>query len=592
MPLVYLLGQSGSAKTTTVAQSGMEAELVAGSASQGGEQTPTETLNLWFTGNAALLEVGTTVRGNATRLARVIQRTRARAYRSAFGAGAAARAAIVCVSMDQLQAQDGGASLLASARSANADLRQITRLLGMSIPVYVIVTKADRVSHFQEYMRNLSEEEVRQIVGMTLPRNDATPGTYADQAGRSVSSAIDGLVYKLGEFRVEMLDREAEPANKPGLYEFPREVGKLRRSLKDFLVEVCRPSQLNANPYLRGFYFTGIRARIVERAVSPAHAAVQVPAMQEAGATQFLNLSRTRADAAAQTAAPTMVAMRVPQWTFLPRLLPEVVLGDKSALMASKQSAPARLFRRLLYGSVAALFAIWLLFLLVSYSNNAALESRVAAAGNTLSKASPGLPGTAELSALDDLRQTMVQLDDYEVHGAPLTYRFGLYHGARVNSQAHKVYFEYFRPMLLAPAQENFLAYMRSLPDSPATTSDFGSYLAAYNPLKAYLITTSNPDKSQSKFLTPVFLQYWIGNRTVDPGSNSSRKSRLISMPVSYCTILPMRSRRIRRWLSIHASTSRSFLPRRAFIRPCFLTPTGRVLPSTSIRTIRAPRAT
>src|SRR6185437_5719419 len=148
--------------------------------------------------------------------------------------------------------------------------------------------------------------------------------------------------------------------------------------------------------------------------------------------------------------------------------LPEVVLGDKSALAASKQCAPARLFRRLLYGSVAALFAIWLVFLLISYSNNSELESRVAAAGNTLSKAAPGLPGAAELSALDDLRQTMVQLDSYEAHGAPFAYRFGLYRGARLNTQAHKVYFEYFRPMLLAPAQENFLAYMRSLPDSPA----------------------------------------------------------------------------------------------------------------------------
>lgn len=63
LPLVYLLGESGSAKTTTVTQSGMEAELVAGSASHGAEQAPTETLNLWFTGAAALLEVGTTIRG-------------------------------------------------------------------------------------------------------------------------------------------------------------------------------------------------------------------------------------------------------------------------------------------------------------------------------------------------------------------------------------------------------------------------------------------------------------------------------------------------------------------------------------------------
>lgn len=525
LPLIYVLGQAGSAKTTMVAQSGLDAELVAGNASHTAEQVSTESLNLWFTGKAAILEVGSAIRGNASRLSRLIHRTRAKAYRSAFGSGAAPRAAIVCVSMDQITARDGGESLAASARATNADLREISRILGMSIPVYVIVTKTDRVPHFDKFVRNLSDDEVRQALGITLARNEATPGTYADQAGRSLATALDGLVYKLGEFRVEMLDREAEVANTPGVYEFPREFGKLRNNLKEFLVQVCKPSQLSANPYLRGFYFTGIRARMVERAVS-SQAAAQVPAMQEAGATQFLNLSRSRAESAA-TAAPTMVATRVPQWTFLPKLFPEVILGDKSALTANTQSAPARLFRRLLYGSVAVLLAVWLVFLLVSYANNSALERRVAEANGTLSKAAAGLPGTAELTALDNLRQTMVQLDGYEANGAPLTYRFGLYHGAQLDAQAHNVYFEYFRPMLLEPTQENFLSYMRSLPSTPAASSDFGAYLNAYNPLKAYLITTSNPDKSQPKFLTPVFLQYWLGQRSVDPAQQQLAQNQI-----------------------------------------------------------------
>lgn len=516
LPLIYVMGQNGSAKTTMVVQSGLDAELVAGTASQGTEQASTDVLNLWFTGTAAILEIGSALRGNPGKLARLVHRTRANAYRSAFGTGAAPRAVVVCVSMDQVLTPDGGNSLMASARATNADLREISKWLGMSVPVYVIVTKTDRIPHFEQYVRNLSEEEVRQVLGATLPRNEATPGTYADQAGRTLSSVIDGVAYKLGEFRVEMLDRESDPANTLGVYEFPREFGKSRRILKEYLVELCKPSQLSANPYLRGFYFTGIRARVVERAVTTPQPA-QVPAMQEAGATQFLNLSRMRSEAAGQSARPTMVANRVPQWTFLPRLLPEVILADKTALTATTQSAPARLFRRILYGSLAALFAIWLVFLLVSFSKNAKLENRVADAGNALSKAAAGLPGITELRALDELRQTMVQLDDYETDGAPFSYRFGLYHGEKLNARAHQIYFEYFRAMLLAPAQDNLLAFMRSLPDAPAASSDFGSYLAAYNPLKAYLITTSNPDKSQVKFLTPVFLQYWIGSRTIDP---------------------------------------------------------------------------
>jgi type VI secretion system protein ImpL len=71
--------------------------------------------------------------------------------------------------------------------------------------------------------------------------------------------------------------------------------------------------------------------------------------------------------------------------------------------------------------------------------------------------------------------------------------------------------------MMLNPTQANWVAYMRTMPDAPATSSDFTSYIAAYNPLKAYLITTSNPDKSQPKFLTPVFYQYWAGTRAIEP---------------------------------------------------------------------------
>ena len=268
LPLVYILGDSGTAKTTTVMRSGLDPELLAGTAPHEGDQVQTEVLNLWFTRIAALLEVGAAVRQNNTLLARLVHRTRARAYRSAFGTGAAPRAVVVCLSTEQLLAGDGGQSLMASARTTGGQLREISRLLGMPVPVYVIVTKLDRIPYFEQYVRNLSDAEVRQVLGLALPRSEASIGTYADQAARMLAGSIDGLVFKLGEFRVEMLDRENDPASIPGVYEFPRELGKVRKNLNQYLVELCKPSQLSANPYLRGFFFTGIRARMVERMAS------------------------------------------------------------------------------------------------------------------------------------------------------------------------------------------------------------------------------------------------------------------------------------------------------------------------------------
>jgi type VI secretion system protein ImpL len=517
LPLIYILGDSGAAKTTLVQRSGLDPELVAGAVPQAGESVPTAVLNLWFTRQAALLEVGDSIRQSTGLLSRLVARTRAKAYRSAFGTGAAARGAVVCVSAEQLLLADGGTALMASARTIGAQLREISRMLGAPVPVYVIVTKLDRVPHFEQYVRNLSNVEVAQIFGTPLPRTEVSAGVYTDQATRTLTTALDGICYQLGEFRVEMLERENEPANAPGVYEFPREFGKLRKNLNQYLVELCKPSQLSANPYLRGFFFTGIRAQIVER-MAQAPAAVEERAPQDASATQYLNISLGKA-AASRPAQPAMVATRVPQWTFLPRLFPEVILGDKAALTASNQTAPARLFRRILYGTLAILFAIYFVLLLVSFLHNSAIENRIQNAAHALPVTGPtsnSLPSLSDLQALEQLRQTIVQLDGYHQDGAPWSYRFGLYQGDTLAARARSIYFDRFRPMLLNPAQANFVSYMRALPDAPAANGDFSLYASAYNPLKAYLITTSNPDKSQSKFLTPVFLQYWVGSRQVD----------------------------------------------------------------------------
>src|SRR5262249_48465097 len=44
-------------------------------------------------------------------------------------------------------------------------------------------------------------------------------------------------------------------------------------------------------------------------------------------------------------------------------------------------------------------------------------------------------------------------------------------------------------------------------------TDDYGD---TYGLLKAYLITTSNPDKSTAAFLAPALMTRWLGTRSVD----------------------------------------------------------------------------
>jgi type VI secretion system protein ImpL len=513
LPLLYILGEGNAAKTTAVLKSGLDPELLAGQIYRDQDVIPTPVVNLWYTQSCVMLEAGDAVRKSPPLWSKLIRKTRPRAYRSAMGTQAPVRAAVICVSCEQFLGASASETVLASARSTNQMLRDLAQQLGSEVPVYVVLTKLDRIPNFTEYVRNLSTEEASQPLGMAFPRSDTSSGLYAETAMNEVTSALDKLIFSLGDFRLELLTRETDQKNVDPVYEFPREVRKLRNNLAAYLVDLARPSHLNANPYLRGFYFTGVRAHIVEQMVSaPAQAPRQQPT--DGGATRMFSIEQMRAQSAPPT--PQVVAQKVAQWCFLPRLFPTVILQDRSALASTSNSGRTHVFRRIIFGTVSLLLFLHLICLIVSFGNNSKLENSITSAAAALparTVSATSLASPQDLTALDQLRAALVQLENYRQQGPPLMYRWGLYHGDEVLDAAREIYFDRFQRLLLTNTQTNIAATLSALPLTPQPGAD---YSAAYNPLKAYLITTSNPDKSTVEFLTPVLMQYWLNGRVPD----------------------------------------------------------------------------
>ncbi len=111
------------------------------------------------------------------------------------------------------------------------------------------------------------------------------------------------------------------------------------------------------------------------------------------------------------------------------------------------------------------------------------------------------------------------ELGRYRKDGPPLMSRMGLYRGEELYPVACQAYANKFRTLLLVPTQENILAKLRAVPLVPAADAD---YRATYRPLKAYLITASNPDPDSAQdtieFLPPTLLAEWGGNATPAAG--------------------------------------------------------------------------
>ncbi len=457
LPLLYLVGEGNSAKTTSILKSGLDPELLAGQIYRDQDVIATPVVNLWYTQQCVVVEAGSAVRNSPALWSKLIRKTRPKAYRSAMGTQAPVRASVVCISCELFLGTAASEAVLAAARSTNQMLRDLAQHLGTEVPVYVIFTKLDRVPNFSEYVRNLTTEEASQPFGMAFARSEASSGLYAEKAMAEVTSALDRLTFSLGEYRLEMLGRESDQRNVDPVYEFPREVKKLRNNLASYLVELARPSHLNANPYLRGFYFTGVRAHTVEQMVS---APAQAPkaAAAEAGATRMFSVQQMQAPSAAP--APQVISQKVAQWCFLPKLFPVVVLQDRSALASTSHSGRTHVLRRAVFATLSLLLLVYLACLIVSYGNNSKLAHNIATAANALptrTVPSTTLASTHDLMALNQLRTALVQLENYRQQGPPLMYRWGLYHGDQLLEAARHIYFDRFQRLLLANTQSNLV---------------------------------------------------------------------------------------------------------------------------------------
>ena len=468
LPLVLILGESGSTKTTAVVKSGLNAELVAGQdRTEGGSVPPsTRAANVWLAAGAVFVEAGGSLLADRPGLAALVRELKAAGMGNLLGRTAQApRAVVVCCDLETLRRPDAAAVLAAQARQMRQALGDIAEAWASRVPVYVLFTKLDRVNYFLDYVRALGFDEAGQVFGVTLPLSGSLQsGIYNQEQTQRLTGAFEQLFNGLTEKRCEFLRRENDPARPPNIYEFPREYRKLRDEAVRFLLELGRPSQLQASPFLRGFYFTGVRP------------------------------------------IATPDGRRGAQWVFLEKFFQEALLQDGAAFGAAAANTGASRSRRILYGVASAASLLWLIGATVSFVNNRGIVGDARDASGRL-KAMRGQSASQDkLRVLEELRQPAQQVTDHHRDRPPMSYRWGLYPGLPMYENVRELYCGRLGETLLGDVRDRLAGRLRSLPASPGPSDDYDT---PYNNLKAYLMMTSNPDKADTPFLSRMLAARW-----------------------------------------------------------------------------------
>ncbi|BDC51890.1 hypothetical protein F183_A42050 [Bryobacterales bacterium F-183] len=499
LPLVFVVGDQSSAKTSAMVYSGIEPELLSGGVyGEGNAVAPTQHLNVWFARGSSFVEASGRVFADPGKWKGLVKRLKPGNWKSLVGSGEQApRGVVLCYDVENFTRPGAAEQIATASRYIQARLTDISDGLGISFPVYILFTRTDRLPFFQEYVRNLNNEEATQVFGTTLPIRDIQNGVYAEEETRRLSKGFDDLFYSLSDKRCLLLPRDGDSLKTPQPYEFPREFRKLRASLVQFMVDCCRPSQLKASPFLRGFYFSGVRPITVSAApVVSAAAGQQGDAFKQAGAaTQMFSAAMLKQQMQQQGVAGAQgQGKRVPQWLFLGHLFNDILLKDTAAMGASGSSTKTSFAQRLLLGLLAFTMIVLSTLFTVSFFKNRSLEDQVITASKGLSDVRTDMktcevPSVDQLKRLETLRASLAQLTEYEEKGAPFLMRMGLYTGSDLYPSVRQNYFAKFKTVLFGGTQAGLVSFMRQVgaKGKPEPTDSFGT---SYDRVKAHLLTT------------------------------------------------------------------------------------------------------
>jgi type VI secretion system protein ImpL len=509
LPVVLVVGHHGSAKTTSIVRSGLNPELLAGEVWRGDEIVSTPAVNVWYGSGAVWVEAGGRLLGEEARWHRLLRHLRPARAAAVLSRGVQQpRVAVVCVGCDEFLKPNAAEGVVATAQRLRARLVDAAQQLGIRLPVYVVFTKADRLPHFLDFVRSLTADEAEQVLGATLPvAPQLDAATYGEGEGARLQLAFNRILQSLGLRRAELLRRESDEDIRAGVYEFPRELAKVAPLATRFLLDLCRPGQLGSSPFLRGFYFTGVRPLVL----AAAPAAPQAPPLRSpTNATTFFG---ARAHVAASQAPQQPGGRRVPQWTFLPRIFHHVISRDRVAMGVTGGGARVDMMRRTLAGAALAALVLLCVGLTVSFFQNRGLIRATKASVVAARPAAMGGGTGYELSRLDSLRATAAQLRAWNIGAPPRRMRFGLYTGNRMLPDVRTYYFRAFELALWNRTRADLATSLDALPLQPPESID---YQLAYEALRAYLVTTEYPEHSSSHALTPVLLGHWARDAGTD----------------------------------------------------------------------------
>lgn len=254
IPWYLLIGPEGSGKSTLAASTGMNLPVGA-PAADWEEARP--GCKWWFFDRGVILDIAGNLvrlgdrRGSGAKgwklLLSLMDRYRPR--RPADGI-------VLTIPISDLIDREGTPrapeDVATRAEALYKKLWQAQARLGLAMPVYVVVTKTDRLTGFKEFAARLSPEMLDGILGWSNPN-----GFDSQFRKQWIAEAMDAVDHRLNDAQLDILARGEGDPDQEEMFRLPEAFAALGENLAIYAAKLFKPSAYHESFALRGIYFTG-----------------------------------------------------------------------------------------------------------------------------------------------------------------------------------------------------------------------------------------------------------------------------------------------------------------------------------------------
>ena len=329
------------------------------------------------------------------------------------------------------------------AKNLRMRVQELTERLEVHAPVYVMFTKADLITGFNEFFQDAERGERDRVWGATLPYSQNTTSQQAlDQFDSRFDELYDGLK-DMSQANMALQWRERMP---PGVFTFPLEFSTIKAPLRAFVATLFEENPFQFKPVFRGFYFT-----------SALQEGEPVSASEMRVATRFdIKMQPVEHGGA-----------HAQSGFFLLNLFRKVIFADRD-LVAQYASPNKTRMRYAAFFAATAVVGLALGGWSWSYMGNRQLVANVQAdLEQAIKVQDQKVDLQSRFEALQILQDRIEQLEKYR-DDRPLGLSLGLYQGEILERKLREEYFSGVREIMLKPVGQTLEGFLTEVNNNAA----------------------------------------------------------------------------------------------------------------------------